>query len=175
MAQRYTEQGNEPELSIIGSTEYVSVGKIKKVPAKIDTGADSSAIWASNIEVQKDGTLTYSLFAPKSPYYTGEILKNKEYTVSLVRSSNGGEQIRYRVKLPIKINGHTVKASLTLADRSRNHFPILIGRRTISGRFLVDVSKSNVECPDKHLKTRSLNRELEENPYEFHQKYIKED
>ena len=160
------------ELEVIGSTEYVSVGKLDKIPAKIDTGADSSSIWASDIEVKEDGTLTFKLFAKQSPYYTDEVLKSKEYTVSVIRSSNGSEQIRYRTTLPIKIDGHTVKASLTLADRSRNHFPILIGRRTISGRFLVDVSKTAIERPAK-TKSPSLNKELEKNPYKFHKKYIK--
>ena len=37
------------DLGIIGSTEYVEIAGIKKVPAKVDTGADSSAVWASNI------------------------------------------------------------------------------------------------------------------------------
>ena len=172
MAQTDLQQGSERQLGIIGSTEYVSVGNIEKVPAKIDTGADSSSLWASNIEVREDGVLTYTLFAPQSPYYTGEVLESKEYSVSVIRSSNGNEQIRYRIKIPIEIGGHTVKASLTLADRSRNHFPMLIGRRTISGRFLVDVSVSNVEHPPKNPKNRPLNRELVENPYKFHQKYI---
>lgn len=172
MAQKASTEQETKDLGVIGSTEYVSIGKLERIPAKIDTGADSSSIWASDIEVEKDGTLAFKLFAPKSPYYTGEVLRSKEYTVSVIRSSNGNEQIRYRTTIPIKINGHTVKASLTLADRSRNNFPILIGRRTISGRFLVDVSKAEVKRPPKNPKTLPLNQELNKNPYKFHKKYI---
>ena len=40
---------------IIGSTEYVEIAGIKNIPAKIDTGADSSAIWASDINMEQDG------------------------------------------------------------------------------------------------------------------------
>ncbi|MBR1801746.1 ATP-dependent zinc protease [Candidatus Saccharibacteria bacterium] len=173
MAQIASINQGTKNLGVIGSTEYVSIGKLERIPAKIDTGADSSSIWASDIVVKEDGTLTFKLFAPKSPYYTGEVLKSKEYTVSVIRSSNGNEQIRYRTTLPIKIDGHTVKAALTLADRSRNNFPILIGRRTISGKFLVDVSKTEVERPPKNPRTRPLNQELNEDPYEFHKKYMK--
>lgn len=162
-------------LDVIGSTEYVSVGKISKVPAKIDTGADSSAIWASDIVVEKDGTLSYKLFAPSCPYYTGDTIESKEYSVSIVRSSNGHEQIRYKVVLPLKICGNTIKTSLTLADRSRNIFPILIGRRTISGKFLVDVSKKEVKLPTRKRTKRRLNEELEKNPYKFYKKYVKKD
>lgn len=171
MAKSNSIEQERRELEIIGSTEYISIGKLDHIPAKVDTGADSSSIWASDIEVKKDGTLTFKLFAPKSPYYTGETLTSKEYTVSIIRSSNGIEQIRYRTTLPLKINGHPVKAALTLADRSRNHFPILIGRKTISGKFLVDVSKSEVERPSV-ARSRTLNKELDQDPYKFHKKYI---
>jgi hypothetical protein len=160
------------KLGIISSTEYISVGDLKSIPAKIDTGADSSSIWASDIEVDKDGILRFKLFAKNSPYYTGEVIEKEKYTVSAVRSSNGEEQIRYRAMIPIKICNRTIKASLTLADRKKNKFPVLIGRRTISGKFLVDVSKAKVEHPARP-KTRKLNKELNENPYEFHKKYVK--
>ena len=175
MSQADSVNQKQGKLGIIGSTEFVSIGKQEKIPAKIDTGADSSSIWASDIKVEKDGTLSFKLFAPKSPYYTGETIKSKEYTVSVIRSSNGNEQIRYRTTLPLKINGKIIKASLTLANRSRNHFPILIGRKTISKKFLVDVSKSKIKRPPKNPKTGPLNRELSKNPYKFHKKYIEKE
>lgn len=163
---------NSSDLHIIGSTEYIEVAGIKNVPAKIDTGADSSSIWASHINMCEDGTLVFCLFSEKSPLYTGENLKTTEYTAKVVRSSHGDEQIRYRVKLPIIIDDKTFETTFTLANRSRNNFPVLIGRRTLEGKFLVDVAKSTV-TRHKNPKTPSLNRELKADPYEFHQKYIK--
>jgi hypothetical protein len=160
------------KLDIIGSTEYVSIGKIKNIPAKIDTGADSSSIWASGVKIKKDGTLVYKLFAPKSPYYTGETIESKDYTVSVIRSSNGAEQMRYKTTLPVKIGDHLVRVTFSLADRKRNHFPILIGRRTLSGRFLVDVSKVVVNLPNPK-RPKYLNKKLNEDPYKFHEQYIK--
>ena len=171
MVQMNEKQGSEEPLDVVGRNAYVSIGGVEKVPAKIDTGADSSSIWASDIEVLEDGTLKFKLFAEECPYYTGETIESKDYKAAAVRSSNGEEQIRYRVKMPIKINGRTVISSLTLADRSRNHFPILIGRRTLTGKFAVDVRLSEIE-PPKSTKTHSLNKELNEDPYKFHQKYI---
>jgi hypothetical protein len=165
------------KLSVIGGTEYISIGKTTKIPAKIDTGADSSAIWASNIEVRQDGTLTFKLFAPDSPYYTGEILETKNYTVVSVRSSNGLKQFRYRTNLTINLSGHTITAGFTLADRHKNIFPVLIGRKTISNRFIVDVSKANIPHRPKlkpKPEIKSLNQELKQNPYKFHQKHFKQ-
>ena len=126
--------------NIIGSTEYVEIAGIKNVPAKIDTGADSSAIWASDINMEEDGTLVFSLFDKKSPLFTGKRLKTTDYKVKSIRSSHGDTQIRYRVKLPLKLSGKSFETIFTLANRSRNNYPVLIGRRTIKGEFLVDTS-----------------------------------
>lgn len=162
------------DLEIIGSTEYVKVENIDHIPAKIDTGADSSSIWASNIDVDKDGTLSFMLFDEDSKFYTGEKITRKkdEYKVKIVRSGHGDERIRYRTELDLEVNGHKIHAMFTLANRSRNNFPILIGRRTLKNKFLVDVSKMAVE-KQSNPKTPKLNQELEKNPYAFHQKYGK--
>ncbi len=165
---------NEKNLEIIGSTEYVEVAGIKNIPAKIDTGADSSSIWASHIDVDKDGTLSFQLFDEGSSLYTGDTFtrQKNEYKVKIVRSGHGDERIRYRTELDLTVNGHKIHAMFTLADRSRNNFPVLIGRRTLTNKFLVDVSRMAVK-KQSNPKTPKLNQELEKNPYAFHQKYGK--
>ena len=163
---------HKTNLSVIGSTELIDVAGVKNIPAKVDTGADTSAIWASNIDMEEDGTLIFNLFSKESPFFTGETIKTSDYLVKTVRSSHGDVQIRYRVKLPVVINGESFMTTFTLANRSRNHFPVLIGRHTIENRFLVDVSKSCVERPEGRKSVR-LNKELKENPYQFHQRYLK--
>lgn len=155
-------------LKTIGSTEYVDIGGFQHIPAKIDTGADSSSIWASHIEVDQEGVLSFQLFDEASPFYTGHTIKRKEFKVAIIRSSSGHEQIRYRVYLSLKIAGHKIKALFNLSDRSRNHYPVLIGRRTISGKFLVDVSKSQTNKPSTNPKTRPIQKRLQEDPYRFH-------
>lgn len=156
---------------IIGSNLYIDVLGRKKVPAKIDTGADSSAIWVSDIKMTDDGVLKFKLFGPESPFYTGKILKRTDYKVVVTRSSHGEEKLFYRTHIIIKINEHRIKALMTLADRNKNNFPILIGKRTISGKFLVDVSKKEM-VPPKNPRTKPLNKELKENSVEFHKKYF---
>ena len=164
---------NHPEkLDIIGSTEFVDVADSEHIPAKIDTGADSSSIWASHIRVTKDGALHFRLFDEDSPFYTGKTFKRKDYKVAVVRNASGHEQIRYRTHLPLKIGDRKIKALFNLSDRSNNNFPILIGRRTISGKFLVDVSKNHTPMPAKNPKSKLIQRRLKEDPYQFHQKYI---
>jgi len=59
-----------------------------------------------------------------------------------------------------------------LSDRSQNKFPVLIGRRTLSGKFIVDVSKGKYTDPEKSV-TRELNGKLLEDPYTFYKKHYK--
>ena len=165
-----TNSTNSP-LKIVGSTEYIEVAGIKNIPTKIDTGADTSAIWASQIDMAPDGVLSFTLFNEESPFYTGERLDTTDYTIKMVRSSHGDTQIRYRVKLPVVLNGESFSTTFTLANRSRNNFPVLIGRHTLENRFLVDVSRIVIKHKPRNV--LHLNQELKDNPYQFHQKYLK--
>jgi len=133
------------QITTIGSKTLISFPEegIFDVPAKIDTGADSSSVWASNIE-EKDGILRFVLFDEKSPLYTGRIIQTTKFTQSRIKNSFGNVELRYKVALLLSINGTKVRAQVTLADRKRNTYPILIGRRTLKGRFVVDVSKQEL-------------------------------
>lgn len=162
---------NDKKIPTIGSTMLVSIGGRDNIPAKIDTGADSSSIWVSHLRVDKDGVLKFRLFGEDSPFYNGKVIKRKKFKVAVVRSATGEEQVRYRTYFTLKISGKKIKVLFNLSDRSNNNFPVLIGRRSISGKFLVDVSKAEVERPPKNPRTEPLMKELQENPYEFYKKY----
>ena len=131
-------------LQRIGSKEHVTLPEfsIEDVPAKVDTGADYTAIWASDI-VEADGKLAYKLFGRGSRFYTGQTIVTSDYGVTQVRNSFGDSEIRYTVKMSMKLGGKKTRVSFRLADRSRNRYPILIGKKTLIGKFLVDVSVNN--------------------------------
>lgn len=158
-------------LPLIGNSALIEVAGIKSIPAKIDTGASYSSIWASDLQMTPDNHLEFSLFAPESPFYTGERLRTRHYRAVRVRNSTGQESIRYSVPLSTVINGKRIQVRFTLADRHRNDFPILIGRRTLKNKFLVDVSRLDVPYKSRHRDAK-LTRELLHNPQRFHQKYI---
>ncbi|MDQ3123927.1 MAG: RimK/LysX family protein [bacterium] len=140
----------------IGSAELLHLpdAGIFNIPAKIDTGADSCAVWASNI-VEKNGVLSFCLFAAGSVFYTGDSIKTTEYKTTPVKNSFGEKELRYVVKLSISIGDRRIKVRFTLADRSRNHFPILLGKNFLKKRFLVDVSASYVLSPIGELIKRN--------------------
>lgn len=166
------------EKVIIGRTEAIRFPKEGnlKVPAKIDTGADSSSVWASNVLVDDEGKLHFSLFAPGSPYYTGKAYTKKTFKVHFVRSSTGEAQMRYAVKMPISIKDRRVQATFTLADRSKNTYPVLIGCRLLKAKFVVDVQRGSQLVAGKQV-SEELSRLSRQDPkafYELHYKAQKE-
>jgi glutathione synthase/RimK-type ligase-like ATP-grasp enzyme len=114
---------------------------LSNIPAKVDTGADSSSIWASNIR-ENNGKLSYTLFGPSSPYYNGKEITTKDFRISSVKNSFGYSEFRYKVNIKTVIEGKAINILYTLANRGNNSHPILIGRKTLHGRFVVDVSHS---------------------------------
>ena len=133
----------------IGSKEYISFpsADISDVPAKIDTGADSSSVWATDIREEQDGSLSFKLFGPGSRHYSGEVITADSFKITQVTNSFGQKEERYKVMLKTFIGGRLIKVNYTLADRSRNRYPVLIGRKTLHKRFIVDVSKDNKSLP----------------------------
>lgn len=159
------------ELKIIGNNALVTIAGISKIPAKVDTGADSSCLWASSIAVNTAGQLEFTLLGPEHPLYTGEVIAVEKFTVQQVRNSTGHVTIRYRVSLPMRVCGKKILTTFTLSDRSKNRFPVLIGRKTIQNKFLVDVSRIATPRPAT-FENNELNAELAADPQKFHQKYM---
>ena len=139
---------------IIGHTAKIAVIDldISGVPAKVDTGADSSAIWASSVVEKADG-LYCVFFGPGSPFYSGKTVKvDNGYRRIKVANSFGEKELRYRLKLRIRVKGKLVRATFTLSDRSMKAYPVLLGRRLLQGKFLVDVSRGDRQKPAAQTK-----------------------
>lgn len=126
---------------IIGKVEPISLPEleVEALDARIDTGAKTSAIWASSVKETKQG-LEVIFFGPESPSYNGKPVQFDSYSETVVASSNGAIEERYKVRLLVIIGGRRIRAWFTLADRSAQVYPILIGRNVLRGKFLVDVS-----------------------------------
>ena len=98
-------------LTTIGHAEKIALPThgLSDVPARIDTGANTSAIWASNV-TEKNGQVSFCLFDKDSKYYTGEIIKTRDFTMHQVASSNGKIDSRYGVKLVVEVAGRRIRA-----------------------------------------------------------------
>ncbi len=138
---------------IIGSKEFVDFPDfaVTKVPARVDTGADGSSIWASDIHLN-DGHLVFTPFAPGSVLYRDEPIATTTYRSTVVKNSFGVKEFRYKVKLRVQIGGRTINCWFSLADRSNNTYPVLLGRNLLRGKFVVDVARQYVHSKDEHVR-----------------------
>ena len=132
---------------IIGRAEELSLVDygLVSIPAKTDTGAYRSAIHAANIRLSKDGQLSFELFK-NHPMFDGLAVKvsTDKFKEVSVANSFGHKEQRYEVKLRTKLGPKVFYASYTLADRSKKIYPILIGRKMLNDRFLVDTFETSV-------------------------------
>lgn len=163
------------EKIIIGRETLIDFGKYAVgVPAKVDTGADGSAVWASDIRVDKEGRLRFKLFDKTSPYYTGRVLKRTDYKVAQVKSASGNVSLKFQAYITVKICGKRVRVLFGLSDRSTHTYPVLIGRRTLHGKFIVDVTKNEGLHKPKRPNTNNLRKQLAEDPRGFYKNvYLK--
>jgi hypothetical protein len=146
-------------MTVVGRAEWVVLPDHgpETIPAKVDTGADVSSIWASHIQEQ-DGCLEFVLFDEGSKYYTGQVIRIEaaNYRLTRIASSFGHRELRYVVKLRLTILGRTIKATFTLADRSQKLYPILLGRRLLKNKFLVDVAKGSPLVTEEKARLEQL-------------------
>lgn len=119
---------------------------IADIPAKIDTGAYRSAVHASDIKLKNKGkTLSFKLLGghPVCGKLAAEI-ETDNFNEVWISNSFGHREKRFEVKLRVKLGPKVFIATFTLADRSKKIYPILLGRKLLSGRFLVDTSISDI-------------------------------
>lgn len=138
----------DARLIIIGRSEpmdFIGYEKLASIPAKVDTGAYRSAIHADNIYVDDAGRLHFTLFAghPTCANCATEIISD-EFTTASVSNSFGDTEERYEVKMKVKIGPKVFKDSFTLANRAKKIYPVLIGRKLLNRRFLVDSAFSGI-------------------------------
>lgn len=133
---------------IIGRSEVLDFVDLtlSGVPAKVDTGSYRSAIHAAKITHDAvRNILSFDLLGDHpicGAMHTH--IQTDEFIKVWVANSFGHRQERYEVKLKVKIGPKIFKASFTLADRSKKIYPILLGRKLLNNRFVVDSGEANV-------------------------------
>lgn len=122
---------------LIGRREYVDFPllAINHVEAKIDTGAYTSSIHCKHIEeITRDGErfLQFRLMDES-------LHEVKAYTQKLIKNSFGETEQRYIIRTLIHIGKKRIASTVSLSDRGNMRYPVLIGRRLLKGKFIVDV------------------------------------
>jgi len=162
MIQDIMKAAQKKSKKLLGRVEYLKFTQFDglRVPTRVDSGAKTSALWASGIRVDADGVLHFRLFDEGSEYYTGQEITTKKFDQTVVANSTGQAEARYRVQLRVILRGRAIRASFTLANRSEQVYPVLIGRSLLRGKFIVDVSAGRPLREKEQLRAEKLKRTL---------------
>lgn len=120
------------------------------IDIKIDTGAFTSSMHCHKV-IEEDNLLKCLFFDKEHPNYNRKIIVFKNYSTTKVKSSNGIVQNRYIVKTSIILFDKKYKINLTLSTRDEMKYPILIGRKFLSKKFIVDIDLKNLSYNKKLL------------------------
>jgi hypothetical protein len=112
---------------VIGTAEKVYIPSSDiLLKAKIDTGATTTSIHALNIkEFERDGN---------------------KWIVKIKRHGTKNQK-RYVVQMKINLANISQLVEVSLTNRSKFTYPVLIGKNYLNGLFLVDVSKKYITKP----------------------------
>ncbi len=134
---------------------------LKNISLKVDTGAYTSTIHCHHIkEIMIDNVsyIEFELLDPSHQKFKGDRFKTKNYTKKLVKNSFGMSEERFVVQTTIVIFNNEYPIELSLSERHDMKYPILIGRKLLNGRFIVDSSQINLSYK---LKQKNLKRKKE--------------
>lgn len=127
------------------------------IHAKIDTGAYTSSLHCSTAEVV-EGKLEFVLLDDEHPEFTGMKFVFEEFSQREIKNSFGIAEMRYVIHTELRIYGETIMAEFTLSGRDNLRFPVLLGRKILRKRFVIDVTKKNLSFREKK-KTRKQTRQ----------------
>ena len=139
---------------IIGRKDKASLPDlgITQVDIKLDTGAYTSAIHCHKIEKKLiDGkeVLTFTLLDPSHDQYLRKEFSTEKFKIKQVKNSFGQSEKRYIIDTKILLFETLHPIQLSLSERGKMRFPLLIGRRFIMGKFVVDPSKYDLSFKKK--------------------------
>ncbi len=113
----------------------------------MDTGAYTSAIHCHEIgtkEVDGKEVLFFTLLDPSYKQYESRELSTENFRQKSVKNSFGGSEKRFVIKTNIVLFGVEYPIDLSLSERGEMKFPILIGRKFLMKRFIVDPAKTDL-------------------------------
>lgn len=137
------------EKLIIGRRELANLPEfgLKNVDVKVDSGAYTSSIHVSHckeINTEEGPRLEVVFLDENHSAFINEKHYFDTFRVKKVKSSTGQEQMRYFIKCTIELLGRKIKTEFSLTERKGMRYPILLGRKLLNKRFIIDTSKVNV-------------------------------
>jgi hypothetical protein len=132
---------------VIGWREYVAFPDwdIRRIKVKVDTGARTSALDVAGYDLQHvdgQGLVAELRLAldRKNPQHL-KIVHVGVLRMIRVRNSAGLWQERPLIETNVRLGPVTKRVRLTITNRARMRFRMILGRKALEHDFIVDVSK----------------------------------
>lgn len=145
---------------VIGWREWVQLPElgVLETKAKVDTGADNSSLHAFNVERVERNGVDYVRFEvhPKQRSKKPTIQCEAPLAmVKKVKNPGGRSELRPMIRTKVVVAGVELEALVNLTSRDEMGFRMLLGRRTLRNRFVIDPGRS-------YLGARPLRDEAQE-------------
>ena len=138
------------QLGVIGLREWINLPELGMVGlrAKIDTGASTSSLHASDIQpFDRDGEPWVRFTA-----HLGTVVQRRHrceaqlVSVKTIKSSNGHSQSRYVIRTPLTLGEREWPVEFTLTCRKTMRYRVLLGSKAlIAGQLLVNPALTYVQ------------------------------
>ena len=130
----------------VGWEEWVSLPELNlpALIAKTDTGAETSALHAFNIQVfgkEDNQMVRFGINPIESDERYSVFCSAKLIDQRNVTSSNGITELRYVIETELEIGGVKRKVPITLTNRENMKYKMIIGRSALDG-FQISPDKS---------------------------------
>ncbi|WP_090200423.1 ATP-dependent zinc protease family protein [Yoonia tamlensis] len=124
----------KPDLMVIGWTEYLDLPELglRQIKAKIDTGARTSALHATNIEpFDRDGK-EWVRFQVQPDSNAAEVwVETPIYDRREIKNTSGIAEERIVIRTDLKLIDRSWPISVSLTDRSNMRFEMIVGRTAL--------------------------------------------
>jgi hypothetical protein len=142
---------------VLGRRDYIDLPEfdLNNIQAKVDSGAYGCSLHCHEIDVEKINgkeTLKFKLLDPQHPEYEDKYMFSTEFSEKTVKNSGGQAENRFTIYTNIILFNMTYEVEFSLADRKDMRYPVLLGRKFLRNRFLIDVSQKNVSRKNKKSK-----------------------
>ena len=131
---------------VIGWTEMVDLPDwgVRRLRAKVDTGARTSALHVENIEELSRGFVRFDVVLHRKKRDRRIHVKAKVTRRGRVRSSTGHQTTRLFVETTLRLGPIEKRVEVSLVDREKMIHRMLLGREALSGPIRVDVNRRMV-------------------------------
>jgi hypothetical protein len=143
---------------VVGWAEYVALPdwKIKRLRAKMDSGARNSALHVENIREVGNDRVRFDVRLHRRHADRRVTVETTIKRRGRVRASSGQAEQRIFVTACVRIGSYEQDVELSLVDREKMIFRMLIGRSALGERYLVDAGRRYLVSKSRPVKKAKI-------------------